>query len=235
MSVRVSTDIAAVIDKDDILFYNNIDFIEYYNLYWIHFMELPKRKQIRLKGYDYSRNGAYFITICAHKKETIFCEITCRGDPCGLPHINHDPCGLQTIQYTRLGEIALQQINCIEKLYKISFDKYVVMPNHIHAIIFIDRGITDNHDTTDNRGITDNRKGCPYGGDDGISQIVGAYKSVVANEWLKICKQNNLPMGVIWQRSFHDHIIRDEHDYIRIWQYIDENPTKWTEDCLHEI
>ena len=63
-----------------------------------------------------------------------------------------------------------------------------------------------------------------------LGGIVGSYKSIVANEWLKICKQNNEIMGILWQRNYYEHIIRDESDYQTHWQYIDENSLKWTED-----
>lgn len=91
------------------------------------------------------------------------------------------------------------------------------MPNHVHVIVTIDSNEADS------------RKGCPYT----IPQIIGAYKSIVANEYLRICKRNNVVMGKIWQRSYHDHIIRDYEDYLTIWHYIDTNPIKWEEDCFY--
>ena len=63
-----------------------------------------------------------------------------------------------------------------------------------------------------------------------LSQIIGAYKSKVSYDYLQLCKKNNTQMGTLWQRSYYDHVIRNEADYLRIWQYIDENPAKWTED-----
>lgn len=63
-----------------------------------------------------------------------------------------------------------------------------------------------------------------------MGAIIGAYKSIVANEWLKICKRNKQTMGKLWQRGYYDHIIRNEQEYQKIWQYIDENPIKYEED-----
>lgn len=165
-----------------------------------------ERKILRLQYFDYSQNGAYFITICTHNKEKTLCDI-CRGDPCGLPKI----------KYTPLGKIALECLSLINTKDKIILDKYVIMPNHIHMIIKVDYGFADN------------RKGCPYS----VPQIVGKYKSLVSTKWLKICKQNNMSMGQIWQRSYYDHIIRGEKDYLEIWEYIESNPQKWNFDCYY--
>ena len=87
-------------------------------------MELPYRKSIRLKEYDYSQNGAYFITICTHNRERIF------GDIVGQ--------GLCSCRLSPIGEIINNEILNIEKRYMgIKIDKYVIMPNHIHLIIQI--------------------------------------------------------------------------------------------------
>ena len=84
-------------------------------------MNLPKRKPTRLKGYDYSENGAYFITICTNQKLHLFGKIT-----------------KEHMQLNKLGEIVNEEILKIESYYKnIQIDKYVIMPNHIHMIITI--------------------------------------------------------------------------------------------------
>lgn len=158
---------------------------------------------MRLKQYDYSQNGAYFITICTHNKLHTLCKIS-RDNPRGCPEI----------QYTPLGNIALKELLCINEIAGATLDKYVIMPNHIHMIISL------NYDNADSR------KGCPYS----VPQIIGRYKSIVSNGWLKICKQYNMKMGDIWQRSYFDHIIRNENEYLEKWQYIENNPYKWEED-----
>lgn len=172
------------------------------------------RKTSRLKGYDYSQNGKYFVTICSHDHQKIFGTVVRRDSLYGCPEM----------KLTRLGEIALQKIPTVEKMFNVEFEKFIVMPNHIHAIIFIydERGCETN--------CEDSRKGCPYE----ISDIVGAYKSIVANEWLKECKMQNIHMGKIWQRSFHDHVIRDDHDFETRWMYIDNNLLKWEEDRFYK-
>jgi len=136
------------------------------------------------------------------------CDI-CRGDPCGRP----------IIRYTQLGQIALETISDIEKKMDIRIDKYVIMPNHIHMIIFIEKDPLEKQITA---GITPT-----------IGKIIGGYKSVVAKRWLDVCKKSNVRMGEIWQRSYYDHIIRNEYDYRDIWNYIDVNPDNWTNDELN--
>ena len=159
------------------------------------------KKQLRLKGYDYSSGGAYFITICTNNKEKTLSVIR-SGDPCGLPNV----------ELTALGRIAEATLADIETP-DLTVDKYVVMPNHIHLII----NICDSQDS---------HKGCRYG----VSQTIGKYKSLCANRWLAYCKSTGTAYRPIWQRSYYDHIIRSEKDYFEIWQYIDENPIKWTLD-----
>ncbi len=98
-------------------------------------MSLPKRKQLRLEGYDYSQNGAYHITICTKNKEQILCEIV--GD--GL-------CAVPKTDLTDTGKMVENSIVYINKYPDITVDKYVVMPNHVHMLISIyneDEGKTD--------------------------------------------------------------------------------------------
>ena len=93
-------------------------------------MDLPKRKNVRLKDYDYSENGAYFITICSLDKQNIFSVINV-GTTTGRPNILSD-----------YGIIIENNINNIPKIYiGATIDKYVIMPNHIHFIIRIENDI----------------------------------------------------------------------------------------------
>lgn len=90
--------------------------------------------------------------------------------------------------------------NIPEKYDGVFIDKYVIMPNHVHLIIKIESGCAMHAPT--------------------ISNIVGQMKSFVTKQ-----------IGVhIWQKSFYDHIIRDENDYLKIWNYIDTNPQRWAEN-----
>ena len=157
-------------------------------------MELPNRKPTRLKNYNYSNNGYYFITICAHKKQKILSCIVGEG-----------LCALPSIKLTPIGEVVNESINYINNNYtNIFVDKYTIMPNHIHMIISKQTG---GHGDPPLQ----------------IYDIIGRFKSFTKNKY----------NATLWQRSFHDHIIRDENDYLKIWNYIDTNPQKWNEDCFY--
>ena len=152
-------------------------------------MELPKRKQNRLSCFDYRNPGYYFITICTRDKENLFWD-----------HSNSENPKLSSI-----GIIVEQSICRIPNVYPIiHLDKYVVMPNHVHFILIVER-YEENPD-----GLS-------------ISTIVGQTKRVAS----KAAKRE------LWQRSFHDHIIRNEKDYQMIWKYIEDNPRKWKEDRFY--
>ncbi|MBE5812628.1 MAG: transposase [Clostridiales bacterium] len=152
-----------------------------------------ERKNIRLKEYDYSRNGAYFITICTKDKKQVFWNI-----------VGADIIRPGNYVLSKYGQIADNVIIDIPNHYNNIFvDKYVIMPNHIHLILKIERNING-------RIIS-----APT-----ISTVVGQMKR----------KISKLVGFDIWQKSFYDHIIRNQHDYQQIWKYIDDNPLKWELD-----
>ena len=116
-------------------------------------MKLPKRKPTRLKKYDYSQNGYYFVTICTHNKKHIFGNIV--GQGLAPAEINLSECG----------KIAESEITNLENRYKhIKIDKYVIMPNHIHAIIIIDK-------------YTAGASPCPT-----LSEIICSFKSITTRK-----------------------------------------------------
>ncbi len=166
--------------------------------------ELPRRKDLRLKNFDYSTPGAYFITICTHNRKCTLSRIV------GAIHESPE------IKLTNHGKIIDDIIQNIPERYKTIIDTYVIMPNHIHFIIII----TDDEDL---RAIRES----PLRGRSIISKVIGYIKM---NASKRIHRQYK---GVaIWQRGFHDHIIRDRRDYEKIAKYIYENPEKWENDCF---
>lgn len=143
-----------------------------------------KRKNPRLKDYDYTLSGYYFITICTKEKKHYFGEIS-NG----------------IMQYKDIGKIANEFIKKIDDIYKsIKLDKYIIMPNHIHMIIIVEETSIQ------------------------ISRVIKQYKGYIT-------KQIKEP---IWQKSYYDHVIRNEKDYLRIWKYIDENILKWELDKYYD-
>ena len=144
------------------------------------------RKNPRLTNYNYTDGGYYFITICTKDKIHYFGEI-----------LN------EKMQFSEIGKIAFDNIKRLNDMYKtIKIDKFVIMPNHIHLILIIDKQSNIS-----------------------VSNIIKKYK-----EWIK----KNIGKG-IWQKSFYDHIIRNEKDYLRIWEYIDENILKWSLDKYYDL
>ena len=108
------------------------------------------------------------------------------------------------------GKIAVDSIMNIEKHYPdIKVDKFVVMPNHVHMILTV--------------GCYEKREGKTN-----LNSVVGLFKSGVSRE---IHKYD--PNLVVWQRSFHDHVIRGQKDYQKIWSYIDTTPMRWDSDCFY--
>lgn len=161
-------------------------------------MELKNRKRTRLKEYDYSSEGSYFITICSKDKKPIFSKIV--GD--GFPDVPQ-------VVLTEYGKVINRQINLMGEYYKnIKIDNYVIMPNHIHILISV---------------YINGSSGMPTPTNEAIPSFVGTFKRFV-----------NRKVGRdIFQRSYNDHIIRDERDYIGRWKYIENNPLKWELDELY--
>ena len=144
----------------------------------------PKRKNPRLSGYDYSTQNYYFITICTHEKSCIF----------GTPNMLN--------LYGKYAYEGMQQIP--QHFPDVSVEKFVVMPNHIHAILFL------------------------HGKGSNLERVIGSYKSYVSKK-----VHRHEPDRRVWQDSFHDHIIRNEKSYQNIWLYIEGNPANWEKDCFY--
>lgn len=153
-------------------------------------MPLPQRKRMRLPDYDYSLNGAYFVTICTHNKANLFG----RTEERSLAH--------------RVIDHAFQET--LADFPSVRCPKYVIMPNHFHGIIMLED---------------------QYGNQD-LRQFIQVFKSKSTVIYGQYVKRGYLPPfeQKIWQRSFYDHIIRNERDYLEIWQYIENNPRKWDLD-----
>ena len=166
--------------------------------------ERPVRKHIRLKGYDYSNAGYYFVTICVQDgHELLWAEEPVVGAAFGRPALS------------KAGLLIDAEIKKIESIYScVRIDNYVIMPNHVHMMI----RLSTNRDM-DRRVPVREMGGRPKAAPT-ISRIVNQFKGSVSKQ-----------LGYsIWQKLFHDYIIRNEADYQRIWQYIDNNPATWTQD-----
>ena len=206
-------------------------------------MDLPQRKPNRLKDYDYSSPGIYFITICTKNMTELFWNTafipmfenavnhpsvgaaTGRPNPSPINESENQPLktnpsniiaaihpdpttnlpqGYHLSEYGKIVDVAIQNI---PRVYPaVSVNKYVIMPNHVHLLLQIYPDASGQPMTAPT-----------------ISTVVQRMKAYVTKE-----------IGFsIWQKLFHDHILRNESEYPKIWEYIDQNPLKWEDDCFH--
>ena len=161
--------------------------------------ELPQRKRLRLKNFDYSTPGAYFVTVCTHNRKCTLSRVV------GAIHESPE------IQLTEYGKIVDRLINTIPQQSLATIDRYVIMPNHIHLVIMI----SDSDES-------------PLRGRSIISKTIGYIKMNASKEI-----HNRYGNEMVWQRGFHDHIIRNRNDYEKISKYIYENPIIWQYDCFY--
>ena len=174
----------------------------------------------RLQTWDYGTNGAYFITICTQNREHFFGTI--QND---------------NMQLSEIGKLAEQYWMEIPNHFSfIELGNFVVMPNHVHGILIINKidvptlSITKSVETrhclvsTTETNTTIGQTRFQNQGKNTISSIVGSYKSIVT----KMARQINTNFG--WQSRFHDHIIRNSKSFDTIQNYIFENPMNWNND-----
>ena len=205
------------------------------------------RKPNRLKNYDYSQKGAYFITICVKDKHEILGKIVPVGaitnrpsiyytnrpntnqssinQSKNRPHNNHqqnETADKLHVELSEYGMIVDTAINEIPVHYKnVSVDRYVIMPNHIHLILVIQNNNEIQHYNATQHNVGNGRlliaPTC-------VSNIVKQLKRYVSKQ-----------LGFsLWQKSFHDHIIRNEKEYCQIVEYIENNPSRWVNDCYYK-
>jgi len=169
--------------------------------------EIYHRHSIRLKGYNYSHPGAYFVTICTHNRELLF-------------------------ESTPVKEMLRSfWVKLPTKFSTIELDEFVIMPNHIHGIIIITVGATPcGCPNITPRGYPNT--GQPHGAAPTIGDIIDWYKTMTTNAYINGVKKGKWVSfhQKFWQRNYYEHVIRDENDLNRIRQYITDNPIKWDED-----
>jgi len=180
---------------------------------------MKNRKRNRLKGYDYSKDNLYFVTICV--KDRICClGAVGTGRSVGTGRdlsVSNNPNENQSndaisMQLNAYGLIIQERINWLEEQYKyVEIHNFVVMPNHIHIIIEIDSIKVKDDDVKIKS----------------LSSLVGALKTTSS----KLIHESGF-LDFAWQRSFHDHIIKTERAYNNIFNYIDLNPKKWCSDVF---
>ena len=160
-------------------------------------MERPNRKQNRLSEYCYGQTGSYFVTICTQNRAGLFAMEPTADDETGA--FSEMP--LQN-------QILHRWIRETQNKYPgIRIENYVIMPDHLHMIVTIG----EEHD------------GCT------LPDVIRFFKTMSTNEYIRAVKDGFLPrfQGKIWQKSYYDHVIRNQADYNEIWEYVQNNPDKW--------
>ena len=168
---------------------------------------LPQRKPTRWLGFDYSRGGAYFLTICTQDRKMILSTIA-KTETAKL--VGDDAHGVPQARLTKIGKIVEKYILSTNNVKGVSVGDFVIMPNHIHLILFIDEDGTP-------------RASSPTRQTSIVSNCVSTLKRFVNKE----IGEN------IFQRSFYDRIIRNRDEYMEICNYIRLNPDNWENDELY--
>ncbi len=168
--------------------------------------DIHHRRSVRLQGWDYSSPGMYYITICTHRRACLFGDVI-DGE----------------MRLNNLGRIAHDEWIRTENVRRnVDLDLFVVMPNHVHLLFVLNE--------QDSVGAT--RRVAPTTGGPtpsgpksrSVGAIIGQYKPCVTRQ---INTLRSTSEARVWQRSFHDHIVRTESDLNRIRRYVAENPRKW--------
>lgn len=187
------------------------------------------RRSIRLKGYDYSQSGAYFVTICTQNREHLFGDIIN-----GAMHLNDVGAVVQGTW-----------IDLPNRFPTVRLDTFVVMPNHIHGIIILTNNhsvtvgaglaLPNIHDHGSNHGVpstcSSNLDSAKFQGTASstppLGDIIRAFKSISAIAVNRLLLRSGQPL---WQRNYYERIVRDAHSLSNIRRYIKANPKNWAED-----
>ncbi len=166
--------------------------------------DLPRRKPMRLTGWDYSGQGMYFLTLCTKGKRPLFGRVV-GGGVLDAPRTVLSPAG-ETLE---------RQLRSMADSYQhVVLKKYVIMPNHLHLLVRL-------------TGLPHGPSGTPAPTGGRANEAVPALVSALKRFTDRACGLS------LFQRGYHDHIVRDEADFLRVWTYLDENPAKWAEDTYY--
>ena len=149
--------------------------------------DFPRRKNTRLKEFDYSQFGYYFITICMKNRKKFFSKIE-----------------NSIVVLSKFGKIIDEVLMNIPSCYNVEIDCYIIMPDHIHLIIILDKD--------------ENKKNYS------LSDVMGKFKSFSCKKIREVLEDDE---KFEWQKSFYDRIIRNEKELYQIRKYIKENPLRW--------
>jgi REP element-mobilizing transposase RayT len=182
------------------------------------------RRSIRLRGYDYSQLGAYFVTICVQDRECLFGEVV-----------------EEEMRLNDAGRMVQDVWNDLPRYYPgVALDAFVVMPNHIHGIIILVGAGPCACPDAGQPIVGAGPRACPDAGQPqgvartlGLPDVVHRFKTMTTKRYTDGVKRFGwLPFrGRLWQRNYYEHIIRNEESLYRIREYILTNPMRWMMDC----
>lgn len=174
------------------------------------------RKSIRLRGYDYTQAGAYFITLVTYQRICLFGEWVA-----------------EEIKPSKIGNMVISEWKRIERRFlTVELDEWVIMPNHFHGIIVLSEPMgkgqiekqPGNESFQAPHTASEERFGSPVKGS--VPTIIRSFKSSVTQkaQWMGM-------MTPIWQRNYYEHVIRNEDELDQTRLYIQDNPRRWLEDA----
>lgn len=170
---------------------------------------LNRHKHPRLKGYDYSRAGAYFVTICTHERAHLFGCVRAGTLETG-----------PRMDLNRYGAIVQRCWDAIPGHYpNVELDAFQIMPDHLHGIIVIVDPLRSRDEPAEGARHAATLRG--------LANILGSFKSAISKG---VNELRLTPGSPVWQKGYYDHVIRNNAEHDRIAQYIAENPAKWAID-----
>ncbi len=188
--------------------------------------DIHRRRSVRLKDYDYSKAGAYFVTVCVQHRECLFGSVS-NGE-------------MLLNDAGRMIKAIWEELP--ERFKILQLDQFIVMSNHFHGIIILNdcRGescirpdVVNVSGVADGTGTKGDHKDRPYGTvDNSLGRIIQAFKSLTTHAYVNGVNNLDWPTfpGRLWQRNYYEHIIRNEDELTRARQYIINNPLKWELD-----
>ncbi len=215
------------------------------------------RQSIRLKDYDYSQPGSYFVTICTHNYKNLFGDIVIVGtgsEPAPMRGSDYHLLESSSTEYVKMnlnnyGEIVLYTWKDLVNHNKgITLGEFVIMPNHFHGIIhmidpetewddfipsnFIFHDVGAGSEPAPTNPISIETVNPTYSNHQKrtpLFEIIRQFKTFSARRINQIC---NSPGNPVWQRNYYEHIIRNQESYNHIVDYIQNNPINWKMDKL---
>jgi REP element-mobilizing transposase RayT len=169
---------------------------------------LPKRRSVRLRGYDYGLPGAYFLTLCTHQREILFGEIV-KGQV-----------ALNQFAWTVREEL----LRTAELRAGVQIECFVIMPNHIHFVLVLHKTLPSK---TGDLPLAPTARSLRGPGSGTVGAIIAQFKAASAR---RVNQLRGTPGAPLWQRNYHEHVIRTPKALAQIQRYIAENPLRWAYD-----